>query len=356
MKLSTLQSKIIEAPDNKIVVISAAASGKTALLTEKIRQILKSGANPKEIAVITFTNMAAEEMRHRLGDDYKDGLYLGTIHGLANYMLLSKGIDTKTYLEKEDFDKLFELIEENPQCIRHMSWVILDEAQDSDEQQFRFLFEMINPDNFFVVGDNRQCIYQFKMSNPQLMLDLANEPGVKTFSMNENYRNGSTILNFAKRLISPLGLSDDSIPMREISGSVTEVPFSTDTIIKTLQGQPRLGEWAILTRTNREIEQIGFILKQNNIPFVTFKQSELNKSQLTKKLESNTVKLLTIHSAKGLAFNNVIVVGTRFYPAEERNVAYVAATRARNKLIWMGNMGQPKRKKPAAATTKMVSW
>jgi superfamily I DNA/RNA helicase len=51
-------------------------------------------------------------------------------------------------------------------------------------------------------------------------------------------------------------------------------------------------------------------------------------------MKANTVKVLTIHSAKGLEANNVIVIGSRFYNLEERCISYVAATRARNRLIW----------------------
>ncbi len=76
MDLSKLQEDIINAPYNKVIVLSSAASGKTRLLTEKVRQLLRAGVNPKEIAVITFTNMAAGELRQRLGSDYKTGLFV----------------------------------------------------------------------------------------------------------------------------------------------------------------------------------------------------------------------------------------------------------------------------------------
>ena len=213
MELSRLQQLIINAPCNKTVVISSSASGKTRVLTEKVRQILRAGANPRDIAVITFTNMAAAELRQRLGDDYKEGLFVGTIHALANYMLCMGGVDTKKVLNDERFDELFELIKENPSCVRHLEWILLDEAQDSDKSQFQFLFEMIKPDCFFVVGDPKQMIYSFRGSDSTLMTRLGNMPGARIFDMNENYRNGKEILSFAKRLIRPTGLIDTSSPM-----------------------------------------------------------------------------------------------------------------------------------------------
>ena len=126
MELSELQKNILNSPSNRSIVMSSAASGKTTLMTEKVRQLLRAGVNPKEIAVITFTNMAAAELRQRLGQDYKDGLFVGTIHALANWMLLTSGIKTDKVLDNEEFDALFLMVEKNPTCIKNMEWVLLD--------------------------------------------------------------------------------------------------------------------------------------------------------------------------------------------------------------------------------------
>ena len=59
-------------------------------------------------------------------------------------------------------------------------------------------------------------------------------------------------------------------------------------------------------------------------------------------MQSNRVKILTIHSAKGLQNKNVIVVGAKTYNEEERRLAYVAATRAENNLYWCPAMKKKK--------------
>ena len=335
MELTKIQKEILESKDSKIVVMSSAASGKTALLTEKVRNILREGVEPREIAVITFTNMAATELIQRLGADYKEGIFIGTIHALANYMLRVGGVDTSKILDEEKFDKLFELIVKNPGCVKKLEWVLLDEAQDSDSLQFNFLFDMINPPNFFVTGDVKQSIYRWKGSEPELLLNLANRSDVKTFSMPENFRNRIKILEFAKRLIRPTGLIDQSIPMRQNLGIVEEIYFGETVIIARINLDPEYKNWAILCRTNAEIEKVSTILKNNNIPFDTFKQGDLTKAELIERLAQNTVKVLTVHSAKGLEWDNVIVIGMRYFSEEERCIGYVAATRARNRLIWV---------------------
>lgn len=110
MELSKLQTEILNAPSNRSVIMASAASGKTRLLTEKVRQLLRAGVNPREIAVITFTNMAASELKNRLGEDYKEGLFIGTIHSLANYFLRCAGVNTTKAIENGEFDKLFEVV------------------------------------------------------------------------------------------------------------------------------------------------------------------------------------------------------------------------------------------------------
>ena len=166
MELSKKQKEIVEATEDKIVVLSRAATGKSRVLTERARLLLRKGIDPHKICVITFTNLAAQELRERLSDDYKDGIFIGTIHSLAYSMLLSYGIKCDDLIRSEDFDLFFSRVEENPECIRHYEYVLLDEAQDSSDKEFNFIFNMIDPENFFVVGDDFQSIYSFRNAKP----------------------------------------------------------------------------------------------------------------------------------------------------------------------------------------------
>jgi superfamily I DNA/RNA helicase len=60
-------------------------------------------------------------------------------------------------------------------------------------------------------------------------------------------------------------------------------------------------------------------------------------------MEENTVKVLTIHAAKGLERLKVIVIGNKYYNDEEIRISYVAATRAMDELYIM--KPKPKYKK-----------
>src|SRR5574344_510553 len=51
-----------------IIVSAGAGSGKTAVLTERIIEKLKSGISINNMIILTFTNAAAAEMKERVRD------------------------------------------------------------------------------------------------------------------------------------------------------------------------------------------------------------------------------------------------------------------------------------------------
>lgn len=340
VKLTEQQRAIVEATEPRIVVVASAAAGKTRCITERVRWLLEQGVPAGEIVTITFTNAAAEEISERLNNP--SGLFIGTIHSLANYYLRSGGIDTSRILNDEKFDDLFKLIKKNPGCVQHVSHLIVDEAQDSNPQQFEFLLDMINPDNYMLMGDHRQSIYRFNGATPDYILGLMESPEVTTYDLNENFRNAPEILDYAQSIIRQLGYDyvDYSIAMRkELRGRVVNVDYSGEGIVRTIkryveEGRAMYSDWFVLTRTNAESEAIMTVLKKHNIPFDTFKKAQLDNKGLKQKMKENTVKVLTIHTAKGLEADNVIVIGARWHDVEEKCISYVAATRARNLLVW----------------------
>ena len=343
MNLSKLQEKIVTSPEGKIVVISRAATGKTRCLTERVRYWLRQGVNPADICAITFTNLAANEMQVRLGDDYKDGMFIGTIHSLAARFLVNEGLGAKVgkAINNEDFDVFFSLIEKNPLCVDHYSYVLVDEAQDLSQDEFFFIFKMIQPDYFFVVGDPFQCIYEsLKDASARYMTELRNMEGVVTYDLNENYRNKANILNYAKRALIPINLHDNSIPM-SIGGKIYELRYNSKQIADLIKSSDTYRDWAILCYSNVDVEIIRKRLGTNNIPTLNFNQRRKTKKEIDELVNQNCVKVLTVWGAKGLGFPNVIVYGRNWlndrddpvFQEESARVDYVAYTRAMNTLI-----------------------
>ena len=68
------QQKAIDARDTSLIVSAAAGSGKTAVLTERLVQLLadsESGVRADRMVVVTFTNDAASELKKRLDSKLK---------------------------------------------------------------------------------------------------------------------------------------------------------------------------------------------------------------------------------------------------------------------------------------------
>ena len=352
MELSKLQKEIVNATEPRIVVVASAAAGKTRVLTERVRKMLRDGVEPKDIAVITFTNLASQELKERLADDYKDGIYIGTIHSLANYFLLSHGIPTDAYLDKNNdkFDLLFEEVKKNPQCVRHIRHILLDEAQDTSPGEYEFIFDMIDPVTFFIAGDYNQSIYSFKGCDPELFNKLMDRSDVTVYNLNENYRNGNNILNFAKKILSESYAFDKSVAMRP-GGTVWEGEATIDNLKNWIQRQGEFRDWAVLCTTNDIIDEIRSALERLGIPSVSFRQGEVTKDQLEEMMKSNCVKVLTYWSAKGLEFPNVAAWKPKNWGGDETcRVNYVGATRARDILLWMKE--PHKKKKPKKQKSK----
>lgn len=335
MNFNEQQREIITTDASKVVVMAGAASGKTATLVARLQYLINSGIAPNKIVAITFTNNAAYEIMERIGTT--TGLFVGTIHSYANRLLRANGIDTSDIIEEEQFDKLFERILKHPNCVKPVEYLLLDEAQDSTDNQFKFVLEMIKPKNWMLIGDFRQSIYGWRGAVPQNLIDLSKQRDVVCYDLNYNYRNDKKILAFAKSIIRTAGIDyiDRSIATSEIDGKVIDSKYDPIQLARFIKLREDYGKWFILTRTNEQLSYIGERLQLEGVPFDTFKKAQLNNAQLAAKMNENTVKLLTIHSAKGLEADNVAVIGSRMYNVEERCISYVAATRARHLLLWL---------------------
>ena len=86
--LNPEQRQAVETLDGPVLVLAGAGTGKTRVLTVRIAHILSLGrARPGEILAVTFTNKAAREMKHRVGDivgQVVEGMpWLGTFHSIG---------------------------------------------------------------------------------------------------------------------------------------------------------------------------------------------------------------------------------------------------------------------------------
>ena len=84
MELNDSQLKAVMKKEGPCMVLAGPGSGKTAVLTRRVIELIKSGVPAEEILVITFTKAAAIEMKERF-DRLSDDIYsvtFGTFHSL----------------------------------------------------------------------------------------------------------------------------------------------------------------------------------------------------------------------------------------------------------------------------------
>lgn len=85
MKLSEEQNRIINFKEGALLVMASAGSGKTKVLTERIKTLLSEEGGKFHVLALTFTNKAAKEMKDRLGtvSDIDKRAFIGTIHSFC---------------------------------------------------------------------------------------------------------------------------------------------------------------------------------------------------------------------------------------------------------------------------------
>jgi superfamily I DNA/RNA helicase len=171
--------------------------------------------------------------------------------------------------------------------------LLVDEAQDLDRSQLRMALLLAAPANrIFLVGDDDQSIYGWRLADVRRLLGLADEalPGLRRVDLEVNYRCPAVVLDRAVRLVEHNGERFAKvIRVREGAiGSLVLAPSSADDLDRAAAvldswpaevdasnagaGRggvaPGSGETrAVLARTNRELVPAAIAAIQRGTPF-----------------------------------------------------------------------------------------
>ena len=280
-KFSEEQNRFLES-SGKVVLHACPGSGKTTVVAQKLANYLKKWNKPHQgIAVLSFTNVASNEIVLRVSEMLPEGFsienphFVGTLDSfIDNYIFLrfgylllnqpkrprivssdivelfpywkgdchrsclssigdfrwnSKGELTKKgkkitcskigqyerpciqfkkgMLEKGQFfqDEVAgfacKLLEEYPEiakCIAsRFPVIILDEAQDTSQEQMKLLDLLCDAGlkSMYIVGDPDQSIYEWRNANPESFLKKMGDSGWQQLALTRNFRSSQLICN-----------------------------------------------------------------------------------------------------------------------------------------------------------------
>lgn len=144
VELSEKQQSIVLADDGPIYVKANAGSGKTRVLTERIRKLL--GGTNKKVLALTFTNKAGQEILERLSDidEIEKRTFIGTFHSFCQSILENHGnmigYEKMPQIFEDESDRL-ELIEQSIQQIPSYASTY---KQKDKKQQKDFCYRALN--------------------------------------------------------------------------------------------------------------------------------------------------------------------------------------------------------------------
>lgn len=169
--------------------------------------------------------------------------------------------------------------------------ILIDEAQDMNTVQHQIkdgLSEHIECDDkkksIWLVGDDRQAIYQFRGAKPELFQKHWNDGCWKAKMIRTNYRCPPEVVDIANRLVShnPERLPVDAMPSPyktrgEASVVMETMPDNAAAAIDTLASvrkdidtdpkRFRPEDYAVLARTNKELNDFETACIINEIPY-----------------------------------------------------------------------------------------
>ena len=262
---------------------------------------------------------------------------------LSKYFYIIKTIYEQELISTHsyDFDDLIIKATEVLNSFYRYKYIIVDEFQDTSTIRFNLVnkLRIINNAFLFVVGDDYQSIYHFSGCNINLFLDFPKLiPNSQVLKLKYTYRNSQELIDIAAKFVmkNKKQISKDLISNKHITNPIEFIYYinpqkSFEKLYKKVQ------------KINPDL----LVLGRNNKDILEFSQD-------------NSINYLTVHSAKGLEAENVILINMtdRIYGfpnqiqnnklleelhpsdkeilfAEERRLFYVALTRTKNKIYIM---------------------
>ena len=177
-----------------------------------IRRICKDLGADEKLAPVSLLIAVISKCKEReeTPDDYLRGSS-GMPQEKLIYEVYSRYQKELMAANAMDFDDLLwnavRLLEQEPDILRYYSerfrYIMVDEYQDTNYLQYKMISMLASGHgNLCVVGDDDQCIYQWRGADIRNILDFENDfKGAFTVRLEQNYRSDGNILKLANSVI-----------------------------------------------------------------------------------------------------------------------------------------------------------
>lgn len=176
---------------------------------------------------------------------------------------------------------LFESDEETLEYYRQkFQYIMVDEYQDTNYMQYRFVRLLAEEHkNICVVGDDDQCIYQWRGADIRNILSFEKDfPGTKVVKLEQNYRSCANILKAAHSVIrNNRGRKDKKlwteapdgakIMYRRLDTEKAEAAYVAHEIDRLKTGERKYSDFAVLYRTNVQSRNFEEAFMASDIPY-----------------------------------------------------------------------------------------
>ena len=344
------------------VIHGVAGSGKTLILGYRCLYLAKLLNKP--ILVLCYNITLAARLRELIaGRGLGDKVSVYHFHDWCGEQLRTYHIDRPQQRGDKYFDRLVETViaaagkGEIPKC--QYGAVMIDEGHDFKPEWLELVVSMVDSktNSLLLLYDDAQSIYSKKNQLDFSLSSVGVQAKGRTTILKLNYRNTKEILGFAyqfvRRYLNLDAKGEDHVPLVEPEAAAgrhgpapvvktfnsyeEEVGYIARTFkrMHDEQGIP-WSDMCVIYWNNWMGEKLHTQLTSIGVPCQWLRDS---KEKKLFKSSADSVKLMTMHSSKGLEFPIVAVSGIGNMPADGQEpvlaakVLYVAMTRSTEKLL-----------------------
>ena len=231
-------------------------------------------------------SLSAEQLQYRKGLTKKEAFQAQLFDKAVSRLLRQSNLITFDKLNTE-VAELFSVdhISTHPYK-KQYKYIFVDEFQDTDSHQFKFL-NSFKDTNFFLVGDSLQNVYAWRGTSNEYIKLLSRIEGWKKIKLYTNYRSTKQICDYANQFTK--GYADDSyriemksdrkgedVTVKLVPGPSNYNSINEEDIDDILTQMESLsGSTAILFRTNKEVTECSTYLKTKGIEYSASRDTHL---------------------------------------------------------------------------------